>query len=105
MPVTNSCTNKQLRKLVLLLQELKLEDYAPRETWTINRLVQPWAGFIDEVRLIPENGDLRIELKGELAGILSLCDAKKRPATSYEERAEQIKVVAGVGFEPTTFRL
>ena len=41
----------------------------------------------------------------ELAGILSLCDAKKRPATSYEERAEQIKMVAGVGFEPTTFRL
>ena len=51
--------------------------------------------LIDEVRLIPENGDLRIELKGELAGILSLCDAKKRPATSYEERAEQIKMVAG----------
>ena len=51
--------------------------------------------LIDEVRLIPENGILRIELKGELAGILSLCDAKKRPATSYEERAEQIKMVAG----------
>jgi len=48
MPEKNPYTNKQLRKLVLLLQELKLEDYAPPETWTINRLVQPWAGFIDE---------------------------------------------------------
>ncbi len=59
--------------------------------------------LIYEVRLIPENGILRIELKGELAGILSLCDAKKRPATSYEERAEQIKMVAGAGFvqDPT----
>ena len=63
--------------------------------------------LIDEVRLIPENGDLRIELKGELAGILSLCDAKKRPATSYEERAEQIKMVAGAGFvqDPTMLKL
>lgn len=48
MRVTNPYTKKQLRKLVLLLQELKLEDYAPRKTWTINRLVQPWAGFIDD---------------------------------------------------------
>ena len=48
MPGKNPYTNKQLRKLVLLLQELKLEDYAPRKTWTINRLVQPWAGFIDD---------------------------------------------------------
>jgi site-specific DNA recombinase len=61
--------------------------------------------LVDEVRLIPDTGQLRIELKGELAGILSLCDTKKKPTTSYEERAEQVKMVAGVGFEPTTFRL
>ena len=40
---------------------------------------------------------MRIELKGELAGILNLCDSKKKPAASYEERAEQIKMVAGAG--------
>ena len=62
-------------------------------------------GLIDEVRLVRENGELRIDLRGELAGILSLCDSKKKPAPSYEERAQQIKMVAGVGFEPTTFRL
>jgi len=49
------------------------------------------------VRLVPEDGKLRIELKGELAGILNLCDSKKKPAASYEERAEQIKMVAGTG--------
>jgi len=49
------------------------------------------------VRLVPEDGKLRIELKGELAGILNLCDSKKKPAASYEERAEQIKMVAGAG--------
>ncbi len=62
-------------------------------------------GLIDEVCLVPENGALAITIKGELAGILSLCDSKKKPATSYEGRAVQIKMVAGVGFEPTTFRL
>jgi len=61
--------------------------------------------LIDEVRLVPRGGRLDVELKGELAGILGLCDANKKPASSYEVRAEQIKVVAGVGFEPTTFRL
>ena len=44
--------------------------------------------LVDEARLIPDTGQLRIELKGELAGILSLCDTKQKPATSYEERAE-----------------
>ena len=63
----------------------KKYDYAPIDD------------ILKELLLIPENGILRIELKGELAGILSLCDAKKRPATSYEERAEQIKMVAGAG--------
>ena len=52
-------------------------------------------GLIDDVRLVPEKGNLSVELKGELAGILSLCDTKQKPATSYEERAEQIKMVAG----------
>lgn len=63
-------------------------------------------GLIDEVHLVPENGELRIALRGELAGILNLCDSKKKPASSYEERAEQIKMVAGAGFvqEPTIRR-
>ena len=61
--------------------------------------------LIDEVRLTPENGELSITLTGEIAGILSLCDSKKKPASSYEDRAKQVKLVAGVGFEPTTFRL
>ncbi len=52
-------------------------------------------GLIDDVRLVPEKGNLSVVLKGELAGILSLCDTKQKPATSYEERAEQIKMVAG----------
>ena len=38
--------------------------------------------LIDEIRLVPADGELRIEIKGELAGILELCDAAqtKSPA-------------------------
>ena len=62
--------------------------------------------LIDQVRLIPEDGRLRIELRGELAGILALSAAGKKPGSiSANQLAEQIKMVAGVGFEPTTFRL
>ena len=71
---------------------------------TVRQLIH---GLIDEVRLVPENGGLRIVLSGELAGILSLCDSKKKPASSYEERAEQIQMVAGAGFiqGPTMLKL
>jgi site-specific DNA recombinase len=60
--------------------------------------------LIDKVVLVPEGGELRIEVHGELAGILTLCQNAKAPDRS-RALAEQIKGVAGVGFEPTTFRL
>jgi site-specific DNA recombinase len=63
--------------------------------------------LIELIRLVPENGDLRIEIKGELGGILSLCEASKttKPGQGGRAVAEQIKMVAGRGFEPLTFRL
>jgi len=51
--------------------------------------------LIDEICLTPEQGNLTISLKGELAGILDLCDTNNKPADSYERRAMQIKMVAG----------
>ena len=81
------------------LSSLLLDPQQKAEAFDIIR------GLIDEVRLTPENGELSITLSGELAGILSLCDSKKKPASSYEERAKQVKMVAGAGFEPATFRL
>lgn len=63
--------------------------------------------LIAGVVFVPEGDELGIYLRGELVSILELCacsDTKKPPAGSPEE-ALQIKLVAGVGFEPTTFRL
>ena len=60
--------------------------------------------LIDEVRLIPEAGRLEIELLGDLAGILALSADSKKPVTEDRDGL-QITLVAGIGFEPMTFRL
>ena len=44
------------------------------------------------------------EANGEIA-ILKLAQAAKSPACDLADRASQLAMVAGVGFEPTTFRL
>lgn len=55
--------------------------------------------LIEEIRLVPLDGELRIEIKGELGGILSLCEATGARKPGREGRAvaaaEQIKMVAG----------
>jgi site-specific DNA recombinase len=59
--------------------------------------------LISEVRLVPENGRLEVELAGDLAGILALTSGSKKPVAAGD--GLQVTLVAGVGFEPTTFRL
>jgi site-specific DNA recombinase len=62
--------------------------------------------LIDEIRLVPDDGRLHVELRGELAGVLALAADGKQPGDlSAAGRAQQIKMVAGIGFEPMTFRL
>ena len=51
-------------------------------------------GLIREVRLVPVDGLLAIELAGDLAGILALSEAGKS-GTSSVSKALQIKMVAG----------
>ena len=56
--------------------------------------------LIEEVRLIPKDGQLTVEIKGELAGILSLCQAggKERGSWDPANAAQQIKAVAGARY-------
>jgi hypothetical protein len=49
-------------------------------------------------------GGLRIDLEGELAGILALATEHKGVGGGTDLRG-QAKLVAGTGFEPVTFRL
>jgi site-specific DNA recombinase len=63
--------------------------------------------LIDAVVLRPADGELAINLRGELASMLSLCacDERKKAPEPMAAEALQIKMVAGTGFEPVTFRL
>ena len=65
------------------------------------RKLQTACELIEEIRLVPEKGSLSIQLFGELAALINL--ASKRPHSSGT--GAQVTMVAGVGFEPTTFRL
>ncbi len=59
--------------------------------------------MIQAIRLVPEGGELAIELVGELAGILALPN-ENRPRP-FGSGAGQATLVAGAGFEPAAFRL
>ena len=64
--------------------------------------------LIDEIRLHPIDGELRIEIVGDIATLVGFAEAnvtnKKRPGSDNDPGRTKW-LVAGVGFEPTTFRL
>jgi site-specific DNA recombinase len=65
-------------------------------------------GLVEEVRLVPEDGRLRVEVRGALGAILALAEGARngeRPGGVAEAFVSQIKRDAGTGFEPVTFRL
>jgi site-specific DNA recombinase len=59
------------------------------------------------VVLKPEDGNLAIDLRGQLASMLELCVGAEtqKASAGVTEEVLQIKLVAGTGFEPVTFRL
>ena len=59
---------------------------------------------IDAIVLTPSQGELQIELKGNLAAMLGAAqNAKRSPETG--DLSLQVSMVAGAGFEPATFGL
>ena len=58
-------------------------------------------GLIDEIRLVPLDGVLGIELYGELAALIQFANKSPR----QDPTGAQVTLVAGAGFEPATFRL
>jgi DNA invertase Pin-like site-specific DNA recombinase len=77
------------RKVEELHNALRQEDAGPAR-----ELVR---GLVEAIVLMPEDGRLAVEVRGELAGILRLsgCANEKAPAGGPELLAQQIKVVAG----------
>ena len=61
-------------------------------------------GLIESIVLTPEKGQLRIELRGNLAAMLAVAQKTKRsPETG--DLLLPVQMVAGAGFEPATFGL
>ena len=66
--------------------------------------VEAIRALIEAIVLEPDGDQLKITLKGDLAGMLSAArDSKRSPDTG--DLMVQIKLVAGAGFEPATFGL
>lgn len=59
--------------------------------------------LVDQIVLTPVAGKVEIDVQGDLAGILTISAQTKNPASGAG--SSQVKMVAGAGFEPATFRL
>ena len=82
------------RRRVADLHEALNEEGARADAFEIIR------SLVDAIVLVPDGGTLRVNLKGELAGILALSldgslETKKPGTVSGTGLAEQVKVVAG----------
>ncbi len=65
--------------------------------------------LVSEIVLTPTAGELLVDLRGDLAGILAVASSgMQKSPRSFEAGsvlASQVMLVAGTGFEPVTFRL
>jgi site-specific DNA recombinase len=72
---------------------------------TVAEAAEIMRGLIDRIVLTPEGDVLRAELHGDLAVLARFAQGKEDRVESTGDSALRLSVVAGVGFEPTTFRL
>ena len=59
--------------------------------------------LVQDIVLTPVDGKVEIDVRGDLAGILTLSAQSKNPAGG--RGGSKVKMVAGAGFEPAAFRL
>ena len=91
------------QKIAALYRDLQNEE-------TKTQAAETFRSPVSRVDLVPEGGTLAMLLRGDLAAILRFVTGKKNPdvlseAGVLDDLLSQASVVAGVGFEPTTFRL
>jgi site-specific DNA recombinase len=85
------------QKVTTLAQALERSDTRTEATEALR-------GLIDAIILTPADGELRIELQGNLAAMLSAATNAKR-SRETGDLSLQVEMVAGAGFEPATFGL
>jgi DNA invertase Pin-like site-specific DNA recombinase len=84
------------QKVATLTQALNKDGLRAEATEALRSMIQT-------IRLIPEDGELELELVGEIAGILGVSN-ENRPRPDGAG-AGKVTLVAGAGFEPAAFRL
>jgi len=86
-------------KVANLIQALNSPD-------TVTEAAEVIRGLIEAIRLVPEEGDLKIELYGELAALISLGEEHKRKHPGGDTSGVQITLVAGASNiqDPTIIR-
>ena len=77
------------RQRVAALHEALQDEGSKAEAFEVLR------SLIDRVTLVPEDGQLAIELRGDLAAMLAFSANKKRPAIERTDLEAQLSLVAG----------
>ena len=90
------------RKENLIYCPVLVDHYTPETIAEANGAIRQ---LIEAVRLVPKGESLQIELFGELAALLKLSEEPKTNHPLAETEGVQVTMVAGAGFEPTTFGL
>jgi site-specific DNA recombinase len=90
-------------RIVRLCDSLNDDEGMPQAAEVLRTL-------IDQILLVPDDRNLAIALRGDLAAILTFASNKKRPdllskAGLSGDFLSPVSLVAGTGFEPVTFRL
>ncbi len=86
---------RRVAELESLLEDPELRDEA----------MEAIRSMIERIVVKPrDGGGVELELHGDLARILALCSANEK-TPPRDEMGFSMSVVAGAGFEPTTFRL
>ena len=92
------CGGGYRHKVENLIEALNAPD-------TVSEAADVIRTLIEAVRLTPKDGKLSIELYGELAALLSLGMQPNNKHPRGDTSGVQVTMVAGIGFEPMTFRL
>ncbi len=98
-PVLHPAMARQYRHRVQQLYETLQDDSEEQRVEAADVL----RTLVEDIILTPADGKIQIDVRGDLAGILTLSAQKQNPAALAT--GSQVKMVAGAGFEPAAFRL
>ncbi|MBW9091979.1 recombinase family protein [Rhizobium wenxiniae] len=99
-PLLHPAMAQQYRKRVQQLYETLQDDSEEKRIEAANVI----RSLVEDIILTPIDGKIEIDVRGDLAGILTIAVERKKPREGALS-GSRVKMVAGAGFEPAAFRL